>query len=76
MSPTPDERDRIRAAMDRILCCYELPTPRRSPSSRPTSRALVGALHQATTENLHRRRQLADRHAVIRALPTQALLGR
>ncbi len=38
--------------------------------------ALVGALHQATMENLHLRQQLADRHAVIRALPTQPPLGR
>ncbi|WP_461686382.1 hypothetical protein [Streptomyces sp. DT17] len=38
--------------------------------------ALVGALHQATMENLHLRQRLADRHAVIRALPTQAPLGR
>ncbi|GAA2920879.1 hypothetical protein GCM10010446_01110 [Streptomyces enissocaesilis] len=38
--------------------------------------ALVGAPHQATMENLHLRQQLADRHAVIRALPTQAPLGR
>ncbi|GHE64860.1 hypothetical protein [Streptomyces capitiformicae] len=38
--------------------------------------ALVGALHQATMENSHLRHQLADRHAVVRVLPTQAPLGR
>jgi hypothetical protein len=33
----------------------------------------VGALHQATVENSHLRRQLADRraHASVRVLPTQ-----
>ncbi|MDF3140668.1 MULTISPECIES: hypothetical protein [unclassified Streptomyces] len=35
--------------------------------------ALVGALHQATVENSHLHRQLADRraHAIVRVLPTQ-----
>ncbi|WP_426567297.1 hypothetical protein [Streptomyces canus] len=35
--------------------------------------ALVGALHQATVENSHLHRQIADRHAhpVVRVLPTQ-----
>ncbi|WP_327311949.1 hypothetical protein [Streptomyces sp. NBC_01235] len=34
--------------------------------------ALVGSLHQATVENSHLRQQFADRHAVVRVLPTQA----
>ncbi|WEH34843.1 hypothetical protein PZB75_16675 [Streptomyces sp. AM 4-1-1] len=138
MSPAPDERDRIRAAMERILggtpelsngaltivaLALEAGVPRNALTQRHTDlknefydkvrarggtpdserrlrkqirrlkelraadaeelaqlkadvEALVGALHQATMENLHLRQQLADRHAVIRALPTQAPLGR
>ncbi|MFJ4199252.1 hypothetical protein ACIP2Y_06385 [Streptomyces sviceus] len=38
--------------------------------------ALVGALHQATMANSHLRRQLADLHGTVRALPTQAPLAR
>jgi hypothetical protein len=137
MSPVADERDRIRAAMDRILrgtperpngaltivaLAVEAGVPRNALTQRHTDlknefydkvrarggtpdserrlreqirrlkelraadakelaqlkadvEALVGALHQATMENLHLRQQLADRHAVIRALPTQAPLG-
>ncbi|MFF0018488.1 hypothetical protein [Streptomyces sp. NPDC005374] len=37
--------------------------------------ALVGALHQVTMENSHLHQQLADRHATVRRLPTQATLG-
>ncbi|MFF7976709.1 hypothetical protein [Streptomyces sp. NPDC007905] len=137
MSPVADERDRIRAAMDRILrgtpersngaltivaLAVEAGVPRNALTQRHTdlknefydkvrarggtpdserrlreqirrlmelraadaeelaqfkadAEALVGALHQATMENLHLGQQLADRHAVIRALPTQAPLG-
>lgn len=138
MSPAPDERDRIRAAMERILggapehsngaltivaLALEAGVPRNALTQRHTDlknefydkvrarggtpdcerrlrkqirrlkelraadaeelaqlkadvEALVGALHQATMENVHLRQQLADRHAVIRTLPTQAPLGR
>ncbi|MFJ7496829.1 hypothetical protein ACIQZB_37905 [Streptomyces sp. NPDC097727] len=138
MSPVADERDRIRAAMDRILrgtpehsngaltivaLAVEAGAPRNALTQRHTDlknefydkvrarggtpdserrlreqirrlkelraadaeelgqlkadvEALVGALHQATMENLHLRQQLADRHAVICALPTQAPLGK
>lgn len=138
MSPTPDERDRIRAAMERILggtpersnsaltivaLSIEAGVPRNALTQRHTDlknefydkvrarggtpdseqrlrkqvrrlkelraadaeeiaqlkadvEALAGALHQATMENSHLRQQLADRHAVIRALPTQAPVGR
>ncbi|MFI5775026.1 hypothetical protein ACIA74_42645 [Streptomyces sp. NPDC051658] len=138
MSPTPDERDRIRAAMERILggtpersngaltivaLSIEAGVPRNALTQRHTDlknefydkvrarggtpdseqrlhkqvrrlkelraadaeeiaqlkadvEALAGALQQATMENSHLRQQLADRHAVIRALPTQAPLGR
>ncbi|MFI5823744.1 hypothetical protein ACIA8I_32350 [Streptomyces rishiriensis] len=138
MSSSPDERDRIRAAMDRILggtpqhsngaltivaLAIEAGVPRNALTQRHTDlkaefydkvrarggtpdserrlrqqvrklkelraadaeeisqlkadvEALVGALHQATTENSHLRRQLADRHAVVRVLPTQTPPGR
>ncbi|MFJ8794135.1 hypothetical protein [Streptomyces sp. NPDC102462] len=138
MSPAPDERDRICAAMDRILggtpqhsngaltivaLALEAGVPRNALTQRHTDlkaqfydkvrarggtpdseqrlrqqvrrlkelrasdaeeiarlkadvEALVGALHQATTENSHLRQQLADRHAVVRTLPKQAPIGR
>lgn len=134
MSPAPDERERISAAMDRILggtpqrsngaltivaLAVEAGVPRNALTQRHTDlkaefydkvrargatpdserrlrqqvlklkelrtadareiaqlktdvEALVGALHQATAENSHLRRQLVDRHAVVRVLPAQA----
>ncbi|MFC8143534.1 hypothetical protein ACFUKV_17600 [Streptomyces paradoxus] len=36
--------------------------------------ALVGALHQVTMENSSLHQQLADRHGIVRRLPTQAPL--
>lgn len=133
MSPAPDERDRIRAAMDRILggtpehsngaltivaLAIEAGIPRNALTQRHTDlknefydkvrarggipdseqrlrkevrrlkelraadaeeisqlktdiEALVGALHQATAENHLLRQRLAERPAVLRALPTQ-----
>ncbi|MFE3584266.1 hypothetical protein [Streptomyces vinaceus] len=133
MSPAPDERDRIRAAMARILAgrpehsngaltivalALEAKVPRNALTQRHTDlkaefyeqvrarggtpdserrlrqqvqrlkelraadakeitqlkadvEALVGALHQATVENSHLHRQLADRraHASVSVLP-------
>ncbi|MBL1110162.1 hypothetical protein JK361_37360 [Streptomyces sp. 5-8] len=133
MSPAPDERERIRAVMDRILdgtpqhsngaltivaLALEASVPRNALTQRHTDlkaefydkvrargttpdserrlrqqvrklkelraadaeeiaqlravEALVGALHLATTENSHLRRQLVDRQAVVRVLLAQA----
>lgn len=133
MSPAPDERDRIRAAMDRILdsapehsngaltivaLATEAGVPRNALTQRHTDlknefydkvrarggtpdseqrlrkqlrklkelraadaeeiarlkadvEGLVGALHQATTENQFLRHELAERTSVVRALPVQ-----
>ncbi|MFD9396489.1 hypothetical protein ACFWBB_38835 [Streptomyces sp. NPDC060000] len=133
MSPARDERDRIRAAMDRILggtpehsngaltivaLATEASVPRNALTQRHTDlknefyetvrarggtpdseqrlrkqvrklkerraadakeiarwkadvEGLVGALHQATTENQLLRQELAERTSVIRALPVQ-----
>jgi hypothetical protein len=133
MSPAPDEREQIRAAMGRILggtpqlsngamtivaLSIEAGVPRNALIQRHTDlkaefyervrargatpdserrlrqqvrrlkelraadaqeiarlkadvEALVGALHQATVENSHLRRQLVDRQAVVRVLPAQ-----
>ncbi|MFJ9530499.1 MULTISPECIES: hypothetical protein [Streptomyces griseus group] len=135
MSPALDERDRIRAAMNRILAgraersngaltivalAIEAEVPRNALTQRHTDlkaefyeqvqarggtpdserrlrqqvrrlkelraadaqeitqlkadvEALVGALHQATVENSHLHRQLADRRAlgIVHVLPTQ-----
>ncbi|MFD7096737.1 hypothetical protein [Streptomyces xanthophaeus] len=133
MSPAPDERDRIRTAMDRILSgtpehstgaltivalATEAQVPRNALTQRHTDlrnefydkvrvrgdipdnekrlrrqirqlkelraadtdeitrlkadiEALVGALHQSTTDNRLLRKQLTDRSAVIRKLPRQ-----
>ncbi|MFF7189633.1 hypothetical protein ACFZAR_31375 [Streptomyces sp. NPDC008222] len=133
MSPAPNERDLIRAAMDRILggtpercngaltivaLALEAGVPRNALTQRHTDlkkefydnvrargdtpdserrlrkqvrrlkelravdaveiadlkadvEALVGALHQATTENQLLRQQLTERTAVLRPLPSQ-----
>lgn len=133
MSPAPDERDRIRTAMNRILggapehstgaltivaLAAEAQVPRNALTQRHTDlrndfyekvrargdvpdnekrlrrqirrlkelraadgdeitrlkadvEALVGALHQATTDNRLMRQQLTERSAVIRAVPRQ-----
>ncbi|RPK27505.1 hypothetical protein EES37_36925 [Streptomyces sp. ADI91-18] len=133
MSPTPDERDRIRAAMERILrgtpeqsngaltivaLALEAGVPRNALTQRHTDlrnefydkvrtrggtpdseqrlrkqvrrlkelraadakdisqlkadvESLVGALHQAATENHLLRRQQVQHPSVVRLLPTQ-----
>ncbi|MGW5046507.1 hypothetical protein [Streptomyces griseoluteus] len=44
----------------------------RSPSTKEDVEALVGVLHQATVENQILRQQLAQRAAIVHALPPSA----
>lgn len=138
MSPALDERDRIRAAMERILggrpqhsngaltvvaLAAEAEVPRNALTQRHTdlknefyekvrargetpdsekrlrqqirklkelraadaeelrclredNEALVGALHQAVTENRHLRQRLAEQPSNVRFLPTPAASGK
>ncbi len=71
---TPDSEKRLRQQIRRLR---EL---RAADAEEITQlkadvEALVGALHQVTMENSHLHQQLADRHATVRRLPTQATLG-
>ncbi|MER7693612.1 hypothetical protein [Streptomyces sp. NPDC097610] len=67
---TPDSEKRLRRQV-RKLKELRAADAEEIAQLKADVEALVGALHQATVENSHLRRQLTDRPAVVRMLPVQ-----
>ncbi|MEV6406011.1 hypothetical protein AB0M58_24050 [Streptomyces bobili] len=71
---TPDSEKRLRQQVRRLRE-LRAADAEEIAQLKADVEALVGALHQVTMENSRLRQQLADRHATVRRLPTQATLG-
>ncbi|UXY25089.1 hypothetical protein N8I84_42520 (plasmid) [Streptomyces cynarae] len=69
---TPDSERRLRQQVRRLKE-LRAADAKEITQLKADVEALVGALHQATVENSHLHRQLADRraHAIVRVQPTQ-----